>query len=279
MDYIEFVVWVLVLYCSIIPLMSNLFLSFTIAIGGAISLVTLSKVYDLEFYTSKLLPIIPILYAIVYEVMEHIKGGKGIVKPIPVTKEQKEKQDSPKAPFIQGLTVSRVISGIGVSFVIKFTIEICLALLFLRYSGQSFSQVYGTFGLETIGTFLRGDHPWLSSNQSIYMLALIALITCFGTGLWIGYTTRGKAIVEGVITGTAITVFMSMTNMLTLYQKFEQVTIKLADSMGYIMHASFMVVVGLQVLLYGLWSGLVQMGKEERAQQRIVKKPVRKSPR
>jgi hypothetical protein len=33
------------------------------------------------------------------------------------------------------------------------------------------------------------------------------------------------------------------------------------------------------VLLYGLWSGLVQMGKEERAQRRIVKKPVRKSPK
>ena len=256
--------------------MGNLFLSFTIAVGGAISLVTLSKVYDLEFYTSKLLPLIPILYAIVYEVIEHMKGDKGIVKPFPAMKEQEERQDAQKRPLIQRLTISRVISGIGVSFAIKFAVEICLVLLFLRYSGQSFSQAYGTFGLETIGTFLRGDHPWLSSNQNIYMLALIALITCFGTGLWIGYTTRGKAILEGVITGAAITVIMSMTNMLTLYQNFEQATIKLADSMGYVMHASFMVVVGLQVLLYGLWSGLVQMGKDERAQLRINKKSLKK---
>jgi len=41
------------------------------------------------------------------------------------------------------------------------------------------------------------------------------------------------------------------------------------------MHAGF-VVVGLQVLLYGLWSGLAQMGKEECAQRRVSKKAVRK---
>jgi hypothetical protein len=71
---------------------------------------------------------------------------------------------------------------------------------------------------------------------------------------------------------------MSMTNMLTLYQKFEQVTVKLADSLGYATHAGFMVVVGLQVLLYGLWSGLVQMGKEERA-ERVISKKSAKGPR
>jgi ATP/ADP translocase len=65
---------------------------------------------------------------------------------------------------------------------------------------------------------------------------------------------------------------MSMTNMLTLYRQFEEITIRLADSMGYVMRAGFVVVIGLQVLLYGLWSGLVQMGKEERAKQKAIKK-------
>ena len=246
--------------------MANLFLSFTIAIGGAISLVALSKVYDLEFYTSKMLPLIPVLYAIVYEIIEHVKGGKNkAVSP-------SSDKAAAETPVVRGLTLHRVIMGIGVSFCIKFIVETSLVLLFLKYSGQSFSQVYGVFGLETIGTFLRGDHPWLSGNMGVYMLALISLISCLGTGLWIGYTTRGKAILEGVITGAAITVIMSMTNMLVLYQKFEEVTIKLADLMGYALRTGFLIVIALQVLLYGLWSGLVQMGKQERAKSKLVKK-------
>lgn len=252
--------------------MSNLFLSFVIAIGCAISLVTLSKVYDLEFYTSKMLPLVPILYAIVYEVIEHIKGNKGKAKAAPVSRDKVETKGAEETTAVLGLTAERVIMGVGVSFVIKFVVELCLVLLFLQYTGQSFSQAYGAFGLETVGTFLRGDHPWLSGNWGVYMLALISLISCFGTGLWIGYTTKGKAVLEGVITGAAITVIMSMTNMLVLYQKFEEVTVRLADSMGYVMRAGFVVVIGLQVLLYGLWSGLVQMGKEERAQQKSGRK-------
>ncbi len=253
--------------------MSNLFLSFTIAIGGAVGLVTLSKVFDLEFYTSKMLPLVPILYAIVYEVIEHVKGGKGKTKAARYAKDKETTTVAGEgAPVVQGLIAERIIMGVGVGFVIKFTIELCLVLLFLQYSGQSFNEVYGSFGFETVGTFLRGEHPWLSGNQGVYMLALIALITCFGTGLWIGYTTKGKAVLEGVIIGAAMTVLLSMTNMLVLYRKFEEVTVRLADSMGYVMSAGFVVVIGLQVLLYGLWSGLVQMGKEDRAKQQAIKK-------
>ncbi len=38
------------------------------------------------------------------------------------------------------------------------------------------------------------------------------------------------------------------------------------------MRAGFLVVIALQVLLYGLWSGLVQRGKNERAQLATTEK-------
>ena len=38
-----------------------------------------------------------------------------------------------------------------------------------------------------------------------------------------------KAMLEGVITSATITAVTSIANMPTLYQKFEQITIKLAD--------------------------------------------------
>jgi phosphatidylglycerophosphate synthase len=117
----------------------------------------------------------------------------------------------------------------------------------------------------------------LSGNQGTWLLAFIAILTCLISGLWIGYTSKGLAIVEGVLAGAAVTVVMTMTNMLILYRKIEEVTERLADSMGYAMQAGFLVVIALQVLLYGLWSGLVQMGKMDRARQAAEKKLAKKT--
>jgi len=61
--------------------MSNLFISFLIAIGAAIGLVVMSREFDLEFYTSRIFPLIPIFYAIVYQIFEKLQTGK--TKPIP----------------------------------------------------------------------------------------------------------------------------------------------------------------------------------------------------
>ncbi len=56
--------------------MSNLFLSFTIAIGCAIGLVASSRVFDFESYTNKILPLIPVLYAVIYEMSIRRKGSR-----------------------------------------------------------------------------------------------------------------------------------------------------------------------------------------------------------
>jgi len=246
--------------------MGNLFLSFTIAIAGAIGLAVLSRAFDLEFYTNKILPLIPILYAIIYEVLEHKKANRAKARARNLPPDQRRTENLEiQGVANQGLTFGRVVTDVGVSFGAKFSVEMFLVALFLRFSGQSFDEAYGSFSIETVGRFLRGEHPWLSSSESIYPLTLIALITCIITGLWIGYTSKGNAILEGVLAGAAVTVVMAMTNMLILYRKIEVATEQLADSMGYAMRAGFLVVIALQVLLYGLWSGLVQMGKKDRA--------------
>lgn len=251
--------------------MGNLFLSFTIAIGSAIGLVTLSRAFDLEFYTYKILPLIPIFYAIVYEVLERGKkgrSGKGAAA-FP--------RDGAKtgiAGVEAGITAGKVIIDVAVSFFIKFSVEIFLLSLFIRFSGQSFHDVYGEFTIETVGRFLRGDHPWLVGKDGVYLLALVAVITSFVTGSWIGHTSKGNAILEGVFAGAAVTLITSMTNMVILYRTIEETTVRFADSMGYVMRAGFLVVIGLQVLLYGLWSGLVQMQKKEREE---IKNAGRKS--
>jgi hypothetical protein len=241
--------------------MGNLFLSFTIAVCVAVGFATMSRAFDFEFYATRTLPLIPILYAIVYEVLERRKAGETGTS-LHVRDRKSARVETPA--IVGGLTIERVMMGTGVSFSVKLLIEMILAALFLRFSGQSFSGTYGPFTIETVGRFLRGEHPWLAGSQSVFLLALISLITCLIAGLWIGYTSRGKAIVEGVLVGAVVTVIMSMTNMLILYQKIETVTERLIGSMGFVLRAGFLTVLALQVLLYGLWSGVVQTGKSER---------------
>ncbi len=244
--------------------MGNLFVSFSIAVGGAIGLVTLSRVLDFDSYIAKILPIVPIFYAIIYDVLERRKTKSRKAAP---SSREGTKAALP-ADAEAGISAGRVILDVAISFAVKFSAEIFLVALFLQFSGQTFSQVYGTFTFETVGMFLRGGHPWLTGKEGVYLLALVALFTSFVTGSWIGHTSRGNAILEGVLAGSLVTLVNSMTNMLVLYRTIEDMTIRLADSMGYAMRAGFLVVMGIQVLLYGLWSGLVQMNKQERQKRK-----------
>lgn len=254
--------------------MNTLFLSFFIAIGSAIGLVTLSRTFDLETYTTRVFPLIPILYALVYEALEKRKRGK--VKPIPPSQAKEELKAGAVAIF-QNITAERIIIIVGVSLLIKTTLEIALTGVHLSAGRQSFEEVYGPFGIETIGRFLRGDHPWLAGNQGIFLLALIALITGLGTGLWIGSTTKAQPVLEGVIAGASVTVLTTMTNMLVLYRTIENLAKQSAESFGYVLHAGFAVVVTLQVLLYGLWSGMAHRARCEREARDAGKKPSKKT--
>jgi hypothetical protein len=249
--------------------MNTLFMSFIIAIGGAFGLVTLSKTFDLESYSTRIFPLIPILYAIVYEALEKRKGRK--TKSIPPS-QAKEEMKAGAAALFQNITVDRIIIDVGVSIFIKTGLEACLTAVYLSIGRLSFEEVYGPFGIETIGRFLRGDHPWLVGSQSLFLLALIALITGLGTGLWIGRTTRAQPVLEGVIAGAAVTVLSTMTNMLVLYRTIEILAKQSAESFGYAFHAGFAVVITLQVLLYGLWSGIANRAKLEREEQKTAKK-------
>ncbi|HUI44526.1 MAG TPA: hypothetical protein VL122_00875 [Nitrospirota bacterium] len=241
--------------------MSNLFLSFTIAIGCAIVLVAASRLFDFESYTNKILPLIPVLYAVIYETLDRQKGSRSAKTNASLSRgETKKVSTSPEA----GITAGKVIADVAVSIAITLFLELFLAALFLRVSGQVFSDVYGAFDIETVAHFLRGEQPWLSGKDCVYLLALVALISTVVTGSWIGHTSKGNAILEGVFTGAVVTLINSMTNMMILYRTMEEATVKLAGSMGYVMHAGFLVVMGVQLLLYGLWSGLVQMRKQDR---------------
>ncbi len=241
--------------------MGNLFLSFTIAIGGAIGVVTLSRVLDFDSYISKILPIVPLFYAIIYELLDRKKARKAGRAAVPAPAEGVK---AAPTNIEAGISAGKIIVDVAVSFVVKFAAEIFLVALFIRLSGRPFTEIYGSFSIETMATFLKGEHPWLGDREGIYLLALVAILSSFATGVWIGNTSKGNAILEGVLAGAFVTLVSTMTSMLVLYRTIEETTVRLADSMGYAFHAGFLIVIAVQVLLYGLWSGLSQNAKQER---------------
>jgi hypothetical protein len=249
--------------------MGTLFISFLVAISGAVGLVVVSKTLDLETYTSRIFPLIPILYALVYQALEKSHTGK--TRTIPPSQARDEMKAGAAALF-QNITVDRIIIIVGVSLLIKTGLEIIATSVYLSAGRMSFSEVYGQFGVETISRFLRGDHPWLAGSQGLYLLALIALVTGLGTGLWIGTTTKAQPILEGVIAGAAVTVLTTMTNMIVLYRYIETLAEQSAESYGFALHAGFAVVISLKVLLYGLWSGMAYRNKCERQIAAAAKK-------
>jgi hypothetical protein len=256
--------------------MNTLFLSFLVAIGGAVGLVTLSRAFDLETYTTRIFPLIPILYAIVYEALEKRKG-RGKYRSIPPA-EAKEEMKAAATTLFQNITFERIVLDVGVSLLIKFVLEAMLTATYLAAGGHAFAEAYGTVNIETIGRFLRGDHPWLGGSGGILVLALIALITSLGTGLWIGSTTRASLpILEGVIAGAVVTVITTMTNLIVLYRHIEKLAEQTVESFGYVTHVGFAVVVSLQVLLYGLWSGMACRAKAEQHARVAEKKAAKRA--
>lgn len=254
--------------------MGILFVSFLVAISGAVGLVVVSKTLDLETYTTRIFPLIPLLYALVYQALEKSHTGK--TRTIPPIQARDEMKAGAAALF-QNITVDRIIIIVGVSLLIKTGLEIIATSVYLSAGRMSLTEVYGPFGIETIGRFLRGDHPWLAGSQGLYLLALIALVTGLGTGLWIGSTTKAQPVLEGVIAGAAVTVLTTMTSMLVLYRTIEDLAEQSAASYGYVLHAGFAVVIALQVLLYGLWSGMAHRARCEREDSAAGNKTSRRS--
>src|SRR5512139_885186 len=128
--------------------MNTLFLSFLVAIGGAVGLVSLSRVFDLETYTTRIFPLIPILYAIVYEALEKRKG-RGKFRSIPPS-EAREEMKVAAATIFQNITFERIVIDVGMSLLMKFTLELTLTATYLAAGDHSFAQVYGAFNIETV---------------------------------------------------------------------------------------------------------------------------------
>ncbi len=251
--------------------MNNLFISFFMAILLSAGVVGLLRLLRLEFYPTNVFPLVPVFYALVYEILERRKQEKN--KP---RKNDKIISKPRITRLFENITVSRILIAIALSFVIKLVFELIFLILYIQSGNTNFTDIYGVLNIDTIGKFIRGDHPWINGSSGFYNLSLLALITSLGTGLWIGYTSRGRAIVEGVFVGAAFTLITAVTNMLVLYREIEEVANQMAETMGSGVRIGLAAVLAVQVLLFGFWSGVAYRARTRRSKIAASKNPVKK---
>jgi hypothetical protein len=101
--------------------MNNLFLSFLAAILVAGGFVVLSRLLRLEFPITNIFPLVPLFYAIVYELLERRKVGKD--KPVHPAKARKRMKTG-IAKILENITAGRIFTAIAVSLAIKIVFEI-----------------------------------------------------------------------------------------------------------------------------------------------------------
>ena len=251
--------------------MNYLFISFFMAILLAAGVAGLLRLFRLEFHPTNIFPLVPVFYAIVYEILERRRIEKNKPK-----RSAKTKMKTGIANLLNNIKADRIFTAIAISITLKIVFEIIFLVLYIQSGDKTFTQLYGNFGIEIIGKFLKGDHPWLSGNEGFYLLSLLAVITSLGTGLWIGYTSKGNAIVEGVFVGATVTIITAVSNMLILYKAIEEIANQMARSIGYGMPIGFAVVLAAQVFLYGFWAGIAQMDKLNLKKAAAIKKSAKK---
>lgn len=242
-------------------LMSHLFISFAMAMTLSAALLSLLKLYHLEHVLNTLFPIVPFVYAICYQALDKMNAKR------PAPQRKAEPQAAAPSPFrtFDNISMEHVFVAVLFSLVIKLAFEGFFTYALLRLNGQSFTEVYGVFGRETIMVFILGQHPWLNGNELMYfmMLLVVAILVSVCTGAWIGYMTKGNAILLGVIVGTIVTMINAVTNMQLLYMRLVELTNELTGALGLTTDLGFIIVMGLQVLLYGFWSGVARWERDK----------------
>jgi hypothetical protein len=245
---------------SVLQLFSSLSLSLLAAfvlIKGAIYL-------DFRETLSLALPVIPVLFPLFYRAFDKEAGGATVQAARSGQLSFWKRQFSLRLSEMSSLRT--VLIGVTLSLLVKFAMEGFFLYAFYRKSGLPFQALFGGWGDDLVGRFIRGELLAVTASQVVPLLVVEALILTAVGGLWIGYTSSGSAILEGIFAGTILGFFATLTNLALLYAHVESVTQTAASLFGAEYSQAFPLAGPLlQVFLYGCWTLVGQRWRRERS--------------
>ncbi len=244
--------------------MLQLFTSLTLSVVAAIVLIKGAIYFNYRETLTLALPVLPAVFPLFYKFLGKEPGTAGILDRVSEHSTFLKRHFSLR--FSEMRSLRTVLIGVTLSLAMKFIMEGLFLYNFYRRSGLPFHTLFGGWGDHLVGRFLRGELLAVTASQVVPLLVVEVLILTAVGGLWVGFTSSGTPILEGVFAGTILAFFATLTNLSLLYARIESLTqtaasLFAADSSMVIPLAGPL----LQVFLYGCWTMLGQKWRRERS--------------
>jgi hypothetical protein len=92
----------------------------------------------------------------------------------------------------------------------KYVAEALFLYTFYRTSGLSFLVLFGEGDASLLARFFRGELLMVVPSPVVPLLVVEVLVLTAVGGLWIGCTSSGSPVLEGVLAGTILAFFATM---------------------------------------------------------------------
>ena len=213
-------------------------------------------------------PIIPVLFPVFYKFLSSESSVTRVLDAVPIPAPQPSSllKRQLSLRFSEMKSLQRVFIAVAISLAMKFIMEGLFLYTFYRKSGLPFHTLFGGWEDNLVGRFLRGELLAVTASQVVPLLAVEALVLTAVGGLWIGFTSPGTPILEGVFAGTILAFFAVLTNLSLLYARLESLAQTAASLFGG-GYSQVFPLAGplLQIFFYGCWTMLGQQWRRERS--------------
>ena len=222
---------------------------------------------DLKEYLTLVVPLLPVFYTIIYPILD---------RPFLSGKHNKEVENTSgpiliRTPaYFSNLSYWRILGAVGMVLLIKFIMELA------QYAVVSYLSEGPTraFWLQMepllLLKMLKGD--LVVSHISILLVEMV-LMSCFG-GVWLGYTSKTRPIMEGLVAGTILSVVIAFTNLTPLYGKINEVASQWTGFLDSRLHFEILSGVIAFTFIFSCW---VLAGLSLKAAHQKTKKTRKKS--
>ncbi len=217
-----------------------------LAVLGAFTFIKLIVLLDLQEYLGLVVPLLPIFYTIIYPMLdrpfsnEHAKK-RGETAAVPV------ENSSPS--WFMNLSPWRIAGAIVISLGIKFLMESSQYAMILLISDGSLTHIGMRMDPFLMVRLFKGD--LVDSHRSMLFLEMI-MMSCAG-GIWLGYTSKTRPVMEGIVAGTLVSAVIAFTNLTPLYGQINQITSQWAGLTGSKIHFELFSGVLVFTFLFSCW--------------------------
>jgi len=255
----------------------QLFGSLTLSVVAALVLIKGALYFDYRETLALALPVLPSVFPIFYRVLTKGPATVGVPKEAPVRSSVWTRHFS--RCFSEMRSLRTILVGVVLSLLTKYTVEGFFLYTLYRKSGLPVHALFGEADGSLLGRFLRGELLMVVAAPIVPLLIVEVLILTAVGGLWIGCTSSRRPVLEGVLAGTILAFFATMTNLTVLYAHIESLT-QTAASLLAADHFQAFSLAGpmLQIFLYGCWAIAGQRWRRDRSSHAVAQ-PRRARPR